>query len=112
MGQKDKIKRVVIEEYLTGKYSIRELARVYGMSRSSIHRWVKAAEEGGLVKEDDAGGRTGLRLLKDEEAATEIKRLRAELKEAQLYNKLLNRMVDIAREDFGVDLRKKHGSGW
>lgn len=112
MGQKDKIKKVLIEEYLTGKYSIRELARVYGISPSSIHRWVKAAEEGGLEKGDDEGGRTSVGQLKDKEAGAEIKRLRAELKEAQLYNKLLNRMVDIAREDFGVDLRKKHGSGW
>src|ERR1700741_1451222 len=108
MGQKEKIKKVILEEYLTGKYSIRKLAGVYGISRSTIQRWVKEAEEGGLVKEEDKGGRSVGRLLKDEEAEKEIKRLRRELEDARLYNKLLTTMIDIAEEDLGVDIRKKH----
>lgn len=110
MGQKEQLKRVILEEYLTGQYSIRKLAKVYGVGRMVIHRWIKAAEEGGLVKEGEEGGRTVAGLLKDEEAEAEIKRLRAELRDAQLYNKLLNTMIDIAEDDLGVDIRKKPGS--
>jgi transposase-like protein len=109
MGQKNKIKRVIIEEYLAGKATYRELERVYGISHSTIHNWVKSAEERGLVRGEEEAG---LRLLKDEEAEAEIKRLRAELKDAQLYNKLLNTMIDIAEDDLGVAIRKKPGSGW
>lgn len=112
MGQKDKIKKVVIEEYLSGKYSLRKLAEVYGIGKSTINKWVKAAEEGGLVKGEEEGGRVIVRLLKDEEAEGEIKRLRAELRDAQLYNKLLNTMIDIAEDDLGANIRKKAGSGW
>lgn len=112
MGQKEKIKKVVIEEYLSGKYSLRKLAEVYGIGKTTINKWVKAAEEEGLVKEEGEGGRSVVRLLKDEEAEAEIKRLRAELRDAQLHNKLLNTMIDIAEDDLGVDIRKKPGSGW
>jgi transposase len=111
MGQKDKIKKVVIEEYLSGKYSLRKLAEVYGIGKSTINNWVKRAEEGGLVKEGDGEGRSVMRLVKDEEAEKEIKRLRRELEDARLYTKLLNTMIDIAEDDLGVDIRKKHGSG-
>ena len=65
-----------------------------------------------MVKEGEEGGRTIGRLLKDEEAEAEIKRLRRELEDARLHNKLLTTMIDIAEEDLGVDIRKKHGSGW
>lgn len=112
MGQKEQVRNAILEDYLTGQYSIRKLARVYGVSRMMIHRWLKAAEQEGLVKEEGESGQKVARLLKDEEAEAEIKRLRAELKDAQLYNKLLNRMINIAEEDLGVDIRKKRGSGW
>lgn len=67
---------------------------------------------GGVGKGREEGGRSVIKLLKDEEAEAEIKRLRRELKDAQLYNKLLNTMINIAEEDLGVDIRKKPGSGW
>jgi hypothetical protein len=73
---------------------------------------VGEVSRGGVGKGREEGGRSVIKLLKDEEAEAEIKRLRRELKDAQLYNKLLNTMINIAEEDLGVDIRKKPGSGW
>jgi hypothetical protein len=45
-----------------------------------------------------------------EELPGEVKELRRELEEARLYNKLLNTMIDIAEEQMGIPIRKKHGA--
>ena len=47
--------------------------------------------------------------MSESEAAAEIKRLRRELYKKQLHTELLNAMIDIAKDELGIDLRKKHG---
>jgi hypothetical protein len=42
--------------------------------------------------------------------SSDVKRLRKELEEARLYNKLLNAMIDIAEDQMGIDIRKKRGA--
>lgn len=110
MGQEDKIKKVVVREYLSGKYSLRELAGVYGIGKTTVHKWVKEAERAG-IRQELRGRPVSSIAGSDDEAAAEIRRLRAELRNAELHNKLLNAMIDIAEDDLGVDIRKKRGSG-
>lgn len=45
-----------------------------------------------------------------EPMSAEIRRLEAELRRERLHNKLLNSMIDIAEEQMGVSIRKKHGA--
>jgi hypothetical protein len=67
------------------------------------------------VKEYEAGKKrkdTGWQALatKEVEPGAEVRRLRKELEEARLYNKLLNAMIDIAEEQFEIPIRKKRGA--
>ena len=93
-------KERIVEEYLKGEVSLRELGRRYGIDHVSLHRWVKEYRsernlaEAGYTKEE----------------AEEIKRLRRELEEAKLRNELLVAMIDIAEEEMGIDIRKKRGA--
>ena len=108
MGQEEK-KIEVVAEYLKGGVSVRELERKYGTSRSAIHRWIKEHEAGEeperLAEEPER------QVAKDTEMSTaDVKRLRKELEEARLYNKLLNAMIDIAEEQFDIPIRKKSGA--
>jgi hypothetical protein len=41
---------------------------------------------------------------------TDVKQLQAELRKAQLHNKLLNAIIDIAEDQFKIDIRKKSGT--
>ena len=43
MGQRTK-KKEVVEEYVRGGVSLRELEGKYGINFRTIHRWVKEAE--------------------------------------------------------------------
>ena len=110
MGQEEK-KIEVVAEYLTGGVSVRELERKYGTSRSGIHRWIKEYKLDGWPEEkaDGTGSWPALE-AKDREVSADVRRLRKELEEARLYNKLLNAMIDIAEEEFKIPIRKKSGA--
>jgi hypothetical protein len=45
-----------------------------------------------------------------EDLPKEVKELQEELRHARFYNKLLEALVDIGKEKYGIDLRKKNGT--
>lgn len=110
MGQDEK-KVEIVAEYLRGGVTVRELERKYGTSRSTIHRWVAEYKMGRGPKETAEGTPSWQALVAQEtEMPADVKRLRKELEEARLYNKLLNAMIDIAEEQFEIPIRKKAGA--
>lgn len=103
MGQEKK-RREVVEEYLKGGVSLRELGEKHGINHRTIHRWVKGYE---------SGGGTGARRMRAEVMSTmpdDVKRLQRELYEARLHTKLLETMIDIAENELGIPIRKKSGA--
>jgi len=49
-------------------------------------------------------------LAENESLPMEVKQLQKALRKAQLHNKLLNAIIDIAEEQLKVDIRKKSGA--
>ena len=95
---------------MKGGVTLRELERKHGVNFRSIHRWVKECE-GAKGPEEEAKGKARRSLVvKDTELSADVRRLRKELEEARLYNKLLNAMIDIAEEQMGIPIRKKSGA--
>ena len=47
---------------------------------------------------------------KEEQLPKEVKQLQAALRKAELHNKLLNAIIDIAEEQLKIDIRKKSGA--
>jgi len=103
MGIRDE----VVAVYLEGDVTYRELELRYGFSRTTIQRWVKAAT-GPIGRERPVEERPIN--VRHAEAMAENKRLKEGLRRAELHNKLLNTMIDIAEDRLGVDIRKKPGS--
>ena len=110
MDKKKRTKKEIVGEYLAGGRSYRELAAECGVNFRTIHRWVledgrkrrKTRSEIRAVRGEVTNG--------EEELPVEIKQLQAELRKAELHNKLLNAMIDIAEEQMGVSIRKKAGA--
>ena len=100
-----KRKKDVIEEYLRGGRSYRELGAKYGISSSTLQRWVEGAgrDRTGKAGEAEKGEEAA-------DAAAEIRRLREELRRERLRSELLNAMIDIAEEQFEIPIRKKRGA--
>jgi len=121
MSNRDKKKKQeLVAEYVAGEMSYREMEERYGVSSSTLQRWVKASgveaakriraasSAGVKIEPDGAAERRGT--PEEEDLATEVKRLRGDLRKAELHNQLLNAMIDIAEERFEIPIRKKHGA--
>lgn len=104
----------VIQEVLEGKISKEEARRLYRIrSKSAILEWTRQySGENGFDKRG--------KVLKNKETEfsnhqlTEQARRILELEEALRLEKLKvtlsNKMIDIAEEEFGIDIRKKSGA--
>lgn len=104
MGE-EKSRREVVEEYLAGGVSLRELGSRYGIKRTTLHRWVKAQERG-----EGEAGVVSNRAEALEAMPKDVRRLQRELYEARLHWKLLEAMIEIAEEQFEIPIRKKSGA--
>jgi|LGVF01.2.fsa_nt_gb transposase-like protein len=103
----------VVKEVILGKFSSKETARqYYGIkSKSSILDWMR------LYSGAEGIDKTG-RLLKKRDNMSEeiakqsmrIKELESALRKEELKVDLSNAFIDIAKEKYGIDLRKKHGA--
>jgi transposase-like protein len=105
-----KIRVEVVAEYLTGSVSFRELGERYGISRMTVHRWVKEHKSGKGAHQEAIERVAGVMGTREESLPEDVGRLKRELREARLYNKLLEAMIDIAEEQTGIVIRKKPGA--
>jgi len=102
MGQMEEAKSKVeiVREYRRGGVSLRFLSDKYGISLSTLHRWVKAhAEEAEVDKPARVNG-----------APAAVRKLQRKLEVAQLEAKIYRTMIDIAERDLGIQIRKKRGA--
>ena len=97
-------KEAVVNEYLFGHLSYRELALKYGVNHKLIHVWVMKKQGKKPVKKETED------LADDSPLPTDVKELQKALRQANLKNKLLNTMIDIAEEQLKIDIRKKSGT--
>jgi len=113
------VREQIVAEYLRGDRNYRELEIEYGIGKSTLHRWVRAARKDKAEKQEGTPSKEGSPAaveikeaveVSESEAAAEIKRLKRELHKAQLHAEVLKAMMDIAKEELGIDIRKKHGS--
>ena len=101
-------KESIISEYLSGTISYRVLGKKSGVDFRTIHQWVRTLQ--GKVKYKPKDKKKELR-AEDSKGLQpqEVKHLQYELRKAQMQNKLLNAMIDIAEAQLKIDIRKKSG---
>lgn len=126
MGQKNQLKvrrifsislkKKIVLDIETGKASVLSVSRQYDVSLTSVYKWLsehsrhlQSAKT--LVMQMDSEA------YKTRELEKRIKELEAALGRKQMEIDYLNKMIDISKEELGVDLKKKfgmppsHGSG-
>jgi transposase-like protein len=102
-----KQKEKIAYEYLTGDKTYRELEVKYGICIRSIQRWVKKFEREYSKMLRSKGNRPGEPVR---DIGADIKQMQEELQKARLHNLLLEELLDIGKEQYGIDLRKKTGA--
>jgi len=108
-------KRRIVLEVLSGKYTKEQARRLYGIkSKSGILEWMRIF----AGKPGKAHGLDPIPILKEVSNRSEdiaklkarITQLEEELKLSNLKGKAYQIMVDIAKEDYNLDLEKKSGA--
>lgn len=100
-------REAIIAEYLTGGTTYRKLGAKYGIDFRRVHSWVMKYQGKSVRKEKP---QKQVARLENEELPTDVKQLQKELRKANLHNKLLNAIIDIAEEQLKIDIRKKSGT--
>lgn len=106
MDKKAIEKEAVIADYMTGNLSYRKLGIKYGIDFRLIHSWVMKYQG----KKRKSSPKPKEAKVAEAPLSNEVKQLQQELRKAQLHNKLLNAIIDIAEDQLKIDIRKKSGT--
>jgi len=107
MNKTEQEKEAIIAEYLLGDYSFRELGIKYEIDFRLIHLWVTKFQGKPMRKSNPTSQKEQ---CLNEGLLVDVKKLQEELRNAKLYNELLNAMIDIAEDQLKIDIRKKSGT--
>jgi len=99
-------KEAIIAEYLTGNSSYRKMGIKYGIDFRLIHSWVMKYQG----KKRTINPKTKDKKVEEVPLSNEVKQLQQALRKAELHNKLLNAMINIAEDQLKIDIRKKSGT--
>ena len=98
-------KKTRVKEYETGEFTVNELSRLFSIKEGVIYRWIHQYSHYNKKK---------LRVVEMEESSTKkikdlttrIAELERMLGQKQIRIDLLEKMIELAEEDLGVDVKK------
>jgi transposase-like protein len=116
------IQQQAVKEYLLHGVSYRALAQKYGVSRSTINKWVLVYQ--GIhniprshkqisydLQQKTLGKKSKQPILQDQnELERKIALLEKQLEWEKLKSQTLDTMITIAERELNIDIRKKHGT--
>ena len=116
------IKKQVVTEYLVNGCSYRELAKKYGVSRSTINKWVlvhqgihdlaRTSKQVSYDLQQKTLGKKSKQVIKSDQSELEkkIELLEKQLEWEKLRSKALDTMITVAERELKIDIRKKPGT--
>lgn len=105
----EEFKREIVSLFESGKFSVLQLEKLYGISDSSVYRWIYKFstfnEKGIRVVEMKESS-----VHKLKELEQKIKELEQAVGQKQIMIDYLEKMIYIAKEDLDIDIKKNYGS--
>jgi transposase-like protein len=102
-------KEKIIAEYLAGGTTYRKLQNKYGTDYRNIQRWVQQFKGNSIYFRKPIKPIVNEVTEVEENLPKDVKQLQTELRKVKLHNKLLEALLDIGKEQYNLDLRKKAG---
>lgn len=99
-------KEKIITDYLAGGFTYRGLGAKYGIDFRRIHHWVQEF----TGKYQGHKPRKAKVVERAQDLPADVKQLRDELRKTKLHNQLLEALLEVGKEKYGIDLRKKTGT--
>ena len=105
----DEFKKELVNGFESGKFSVSQLEKLYGIRSTVIYRWIYKFstfnEKGIRVVEMKQSSS-----LKLKELAQKVKDLERIVGQKQIKIDYLEKMIDIAKDEFDIDIKKKHNT--
>ena len=101
----DAFKKELVSLFESGKFSVPQLVELYGVTKSTIYKWIYKFstfnEKGIRVVEMKQSSSLKLKQL-----AEKVKELERIVGQKQIKIDYLEKMIDIAKEDLDIDIKK------
>ncbi len=105
----DDFKRDIVKTFETGKFSVLELGRLHSISVQIIYKW---------IYKFSTYNQKGFRMIEHSESSSKkvkeleakIKSLEAVIGQKQIKIDFLEKMIDIAKEDLDIDIKKNYST--
>ena len=98
-------KKELVEEFESGKFSVHQLSRLHKIQPQVIYDWIykfsKFNEKGYRVMEKQESS-----MEKISQMEKRIKELEAALGRKQIQLDFTNKMIELAEEEYGIDIKK------
>jgi transposase len=105
----DEFKKEIVSIFESGKLSVLQIEKLYGVSESNTYRWIYKFstfnEKGFRVIEMKQSSIEKLKALEDK-----IKELEQAVGQKQIKIDYLEKMIDIAKEDLNIDIKKNYNT--
>ena len=100
------LKKKIVKDIEEGKVGTSSVSREYEVSLSSIYRWLNQYSRH-LHKGEVIVVQMQSEAYKTKELEQRVKELEAALGRKQLEIDFLNKLLDVGKEELGIDLKKK-----
>jgi transposase len=100
------LKKKIVKDIEDGKAGIGSVSREYAVSCTSVYRWLGKYSRH-LHKEQVTVVQMASEAYKTKELEKRVQELEAALGRKQMEIDFLNKMIDIGKEELGIDLKKK-----
>ena len=105
----EEFKRFLVSDFERGNFSVPQLEKLYNIPNASIYRWIYRFstfnEKGVRVIEMKQSSS-----LKLKELAQKVKDLERIVGQKQIKIDFLEKMIDIAKDEFNIDIKKKYNT--
>jgi transposase-like protein len=103
------LKRKVAKQYIEGDQSLTQLAQIFNVPHQSISRWVRQFSSE-LAEEIIISSMTEQEQKDAEALHKQIEALKKKLEYKEMKIFALETMIDLAKTELGVDIRKNSGA--
>ena len=102
----EEFRRMKVKELTSGRITVKELSRLYGISRTTVYKWLY------LYTQTEKGVRTVVQMESESTKTKLLQQRVAELErivgQKQLEIDYLKECFEVASEELGYDIKKKY----
>jgi transposase len=103
------LRKQIVQEYESGQFTVNELAKLHATYRRTIYRWIYRysiynQKNIKVVESNQSSDK------KIKELYARIKELEAALGRSKLESEFNAKIIEIAKDELGIDLKKNYGT--